>query len=307
MKKHFPLLATMLCIALLPISLSGCAQSPQTEEPASQTTGESQPQQEQADQDQKIEVKVVDTATETSSNSSDTATTTFSYDENGRLVSSEATNASTPMSGFVNTFSYDDKGRLSSIVTSAEYIGWNDSQQQVFTYDESGNCISFSSEVLSQGDGAQLFEYAYDEQGRPTSATNIMFRGGLDGFVTEELFLQWAYTPDDHVKSYVSPDGSYPNYQLDSSEDEMAQGIYRYVSHGNAGTYFTEIHCSPDGLVEQIIETSSYIARTTTYTYKTISVEADSYIPTIFSNPTGLPTQMKPQLTQADALAIKGE
>lgn len=307
MKKHFPLLATILCIALLPISLSGCGQIPQTEEPPGQTAGESQSQQEQADQDQKIEVKVVDTATETSSSSNDAVTTTFSYNENGRLISSETTNVNTPMSGFADTFSYDDAGRLSSIVTSAEYIGWSDSQQQVFAYDESGNCISYSSEVLSQGDGAQLYEFTCDEQGQPTSANSIMFRGGLDGIASGEQSLQWTYTADGNVKSFVSADGSYPNFQLDSSEDEIAQGIFRYVSLSNTGTSYTEVHYSPDGLVEKVIETNSYSTITTTYDYKTITVEADSYIPTIFSNPTGLPTQMKPQLTQADVLAIKGE
>ncbi len=292
-------------LALLPL---GCSQESQQNEEEQQSTtntessAESQPETDGPEEDPNriIDVEVVESET------NGETTVIYTYDEKGRLTNSESSTLDTPLSGSRTTYDYDELGRVSSAVTAMEYIEWGDSYQELFTYDDAGNCITFASEILGQGDGASTIQFVYDEEGRPISAALTNFTAGMeDGKST----IEWTYTDDGHIQEYGTTEKGYLNETLTSSAEQLAEGVYVYENASNTGTNYTEIHCDPNGRVDKVVKRgdSYQNPEIITYTYTTIQVIASEWIPSIYSNPTGFPSMTLPQLSEAQIAAIKGE
>lgn len=306
-----------LLTALLALCVFGCssrganpgsdskdtAQQSQHDQPESDESA--QPANETSPSQGIIQVEVVDTVVEStrSGDETHTATSTYEYDEAGRLATITTANPSLPKSGSKQTFYYDDSNRPISVVSSVEAYDWADGSQESYTYDEQGNCVSYRSEVLTQGDGGSIYEFSYDNSGRPISGSNVDYNSGE----TYEKTLTWTYTPEGVVASYLGSESTYPNIRLVSSEAEQTAGIYEYASSSNAGTSTTRLYFSSDGKLEQEEWSNGSTSTSTVYTYKVIAVDAATYLPTIFSNPTGLTIPMKPQLSASDIAAIKGQ
>ena len=232
--------------------------------------------------------------------------TEYTYDDAGRVIAS-AQSTNYPDANAVNlrqeTFAYDDQGRLVSISAAFEQYDWTVGNVTSFAYDDQGQCVSWGYEITSQGVGERSIAYQYDADGRIVAGQYAQAQPGNSSTAD----LMWSYR-DDGMVNAVSVTGGSASLGISFVEglSDPASGVYVYQdAYGTLAT----VRLDANGNVESV-ETQTQQASTpqqVRYEYTTITVKASEFIPTVYSNPTGLAAQWKPQLTEQDIARILGE
>ncbi len=87
----------------------------------------------------------------------------------------------------------------------------------------------------------------------------------------------------------------------------MVQGGYQEIgvyAYRDVYDSLTTLTFNDDGTLASMIIRHSSGVRQTEYSYKTITIKASDFSPTVYSNPTGVTVSGKPQLTEDEKLAL---
>lgn len=276
-----------------------------------------------------VEVKVVDKIVHGDTYGNVTLVTKYEYDDAGKLICSNTlySRSIDPRSdgrySYIpsrivqkDIFGYEGSQvvRVSHLLDPYAYYGASpdaamiDSGYDSFAYDGKGLCVSHGYERHSQGYDYGTYEYDVDETGQVESA--VLTRGPI----SEMYRFDWSYLESGIMES-VTARGAVPWYierrkiRLDSSLSSAEKGRYVYEWHPNlqAETDKAVMRFDDEGNLIKVGETS--------LRYKTLLVNADSYVPSIFSNPQdGFqiyseidPYWRKPSLTTTDIDRILGK
>lgn len=219
--------------------------------------------------------------------------TSYEYDEAGRLVgTSQSTNyPQSTLNLARGTFEYDDAGRLVKVSQAYEQYGWNVGNAVSFTYDEQGVCSSCSFEVVSQGNGSTSLAYTYADGRIARAVETDVIRPD-----TKTFDVSWAYSDDGRISKVVSGVGGEAGFGLVEELSDPAQGTYAYRSVYDS---LTTLKYNDDGTLASAVTRSASggIISQEIFEYKTITVDAATYTPTVYSNPTGFDPKWKPQVT----------
>lgn len=297
-------LMALICLALsstVAIGLCGCAAGQKQSANQAPPESDAAPSAEEApnsdaDSPQLIEVKVVDKVRKSIQGASfDTywLETAYEYDESGRLVgTSQSTNyPQSTLNLAKGVFEYDDAGRLVKVSQAYEQYDWNVGNATTFSYDDQGVCTGYGFEVVSQGNGKTSLEYSYADGRIAKAVETDVIRPSSNTFE-----LSWTYADDGRVSKVISGAGGEAGFGLVDELSDPAQGTYAYRSvYDN----LTTLKYNADGTLASTIDrtTSGSSISQEAFEYKTITVDARTYIPTVYSNPTGLDPKWKPQVT----------
>lgn len=252
--------------------------------------------EETANEPQLITVKVLDKTRESIDGASFDAywlETAYEYDDAGRLIgTSQSTNYPQSTRNLAKgIFDYDDAGRLVKVSQAYEQYGWNVGNATTFTYDDQGLCTGCAFEVVSQGNGSTSLEYTYAD-GRVSQAVETdVIRPDTNSFN-----LSWTYAVDGQISKVISGTGGEAGFGLVDELSDPAQGVYAYRSVYDS---LTTLKYNDDGSLASVTTRTTSGASITqeVYEYKTITVDAATYTPTVYSNPTGFDPKWKPQVT----------
>lgn len=257
----------------------------------------------------KIEVSVVDRSYESESGSSFAERKSieeYQYDEQGKLVLIEMS--------FVNeddesearsrqSFEYDDAGNVTQVSSSIRHYDWNVGGIKTFSYDDSGRCVECSYEVVSQGVGKRTATYDYSDSGQIVSGVVVEYlHGAANGGKSSSM--SWEYLSNGKIESAIARTTPSAGLDFISGLSDVDAGVYVYRDH--YGTLST-LRFDDKGRLLSIESQASGSSKEIRYEYKTIEVDASSYKPTVFSNPTGIDPMWKPALSDEEVAAIMGK
>lgn len=278
------------------------------------SSNETEPSQtaEQSELPEEIEVKVVDKVKESYGSydiSDKWFETSYTYDEAGRLVQTETTDPfniadENVKPGWKHIFEYDENGRIASVSQYAEYIEWGLSYTEEFTYNNDGACATYDATIRSQGDGASSFTYAYGNDGLIESAVEV------ESSQTESHTsnLVWSYDDTSAIdKVTLTKSTGYGDYGigLDNALSNKDAGVRTY--RDTYGTSIT-LRYDEDGFLVSSEKKRDYgWPERHEYSYKTITVKRSEWIPSIYSNPSGLDARFEPQVTAKRLAQIRAE
>lgn len=299
------LLGASLLLSACGSNNASLSASSSNETEPSQTTGQSELPEE-------IEVKVVDKVKE-SYGSYDIDDkwfeTSYTYDEEGRLVQTETTDPfnisdENVKPGWKHAFEYDENGRIASVSWYAEYIEWGLSYTEEFTYNNDGTCATYDATIRSQGDGASSFAYTYSNDGLIESAVEV------ESSQTESHTsnLVWGYDDAGAIdKVTLTKSTGYGDYGigLDDALSDKGAGVYTY--RDTYGFSLTLRYDEDGFLVSSEKKRGSGWPERYEYSYKTITVKRSEWIPSIYSNPSGLDARFEPQVTAKRLAQIRAE
>ena len=301
-------IASLTLASAVALGLCGCTASsqkqssdPTSSAPEPTSSAEESPAEEQAedpteDSPQFITVKVLDKTRESIAGASFPdyyLETAYEYDDAGRLAgTSQSTNyPQSTLNLARGTFEYDDAGRLVKVSQAYEQYGWNVGNAVSFTYDEQGVCSSCSFEVVSQGNGSTSLAYTYADGRIARAVETDVIRPD-----TKTFDVSWAYSDDGRISKVVSGVGGEAGFGLVEELSDPAQGTYAYRSVYDS---LTTLKYNDDGTLASAVTRSASggIISQEIFEYKTITVDAATYTPTVYSNPTGFDPKWKPQVT----------
>lgn len=238
-----------------------------------------------------VEVKVLDKVLRSNPWGVESAITKYEYDEAGRVICSNTLYKERPSRiDCKNVFSYigNNVSQVTSYIdTYPRYV--NDPEQsemvkgtrESFTYDSRGFCAEYKCEILSQGNGVETIEYAVDDSGKILRAIATDYPLSIDD--ENPHGISWSYLNNGVVERVVA-DG--PEWYRWRKEFELVPNLTitergRYTYRAFDGDKNATLRVDSVGnLVTAEVDEAVY-----TYEYKTILVDADSYIPSVFSNP----------------------
>ncbi len=295
------LLASMLALALCGCASTADQTSSEDDSAANEVTaGETASEAQPADVGpQLVSVKVVDKVRESINGTSFSdywLETAYEYDENARLVgTSQSTNYPQSTRNLAKgIFDYDAAGRLVKASQAYEQYGWNVGNATTFTYDDQGICTSCAFEVVSQGNGSTSLQYTYAEGRIAQAVETDVIRPDTNSFS-----LSWTYTDDGHISKVISGAGGEAGFGLVEELSDPAQGVYAYRDVYDG---LTTLKFNDDGSLASVTTraASGSSLSQKTYEYKTITVDAATYTPNVYTNPTGFDPKWKPQVTLAE-------
>lgn len=257
----------------------------------------------------KIEVSVVDKSYESESGSSfpeRKSIEEYQYDEQGKLVLVERSSVNEDdelEASSRQSFEYDDAGNVTQISTAYQYINWNAGNAETFSYDDSGKCTEYSYEILSQGVGKRTATYDYSDSGQIVSGVVVEYlHGAANGGKSSSM--SWEYLPDGEIESTIARTTPSAGLDFISGLSDVDAGVYVYRDH--YGTLST-LRFDDKGRLLSIESQTGENCKEICYEYKTIEVDASTYKPTVFSNPTGIGPVWKPALSDEEIAAIMGK
>ena len=219
--------------------------------------------------------------------------TIYEYDAKGcvdlAFQESDAAEGSTNLCR--TDYVFDDNNRLTEVSNAFEQYDWNVGNEYTFTYDDQGRCDTGKFEIVSEGIGNCVVQYTYDENGR--IATGLATNESTPAEEPVEATLTWSYLDDGHIQSVVSDNEAFASLFLDDDASDINRGKYVYVD--NWGTTI-ELNYDADGLLVLMRRISGDYIEERTFDYAVISVDRESYIPSICSNPTGFDLLYAPQV-----------
>lgn len=232
--------------------------------------------------------------------------TLYNYDEQGRLVLAEQFNNYNDERSINLSrthFDYDETGYLLSVTTAYEQYDWHDGCAETFSYDDSGRCIECSYEILSQGVGKRTATYDYSDSGQIVSGVVVEYlHGAANGGKSSSM--SWEYLPDGKIESTIARTTPSAGLDFVSGLSDVDAGVYVYRDH--YGTLST-LRFDDKGRLLSIESHANGSNKEIRYEYKTIEVDASTYKPTVFSNPTGIDPMWKPTLSDEEVAAIMGK
>lgn len=257
----------------------------------------------------KIEVSVVDRSYEIESGSSFSERKSieeYQYDEQGKLVLVERSSVNEdgePKVGSRQSFEYDNAGNVTQVSTAYQYINWDAGNAETFSYDDSGRCIEYSYEILSQGVGKRTATYDYSDSGQIVSGVVVEYlHGAANGGKSSSM--SWEHLPNGKIESAIARTTPSAGLDFISGLSDVDAGVYVYRDH--YGTLST-LCFDDEGRLLSIESQASGSNKEIHYEYKTIEVDASTYKPTVFSNPTGIDPMWKPALSDEEVAAIMGK
>ena len=232
--------------------------------------------------------------------------TLYNYDEQGRLVLAEQFNNYNDERSINLSrqyFDYDEAGCLTSTTTAYEQYDWHAGCAETFSYDDSGRCVECSYEILSQGVGKRAATYDYSDSGQIVSGVVVEYlHGAANGGKSSSM--SWEYLPDGKIESTIARTTPSAGLDFISGLSDVDAGFYAYRDH--YGTLST-LHFDDKGRLLSIESQTGESRKEIHYEYKTIEVDASTYKPTVFSNPTGIDPMWKPALSDEEVAAIMGK
>lgn len=232
--------------------------------------------------------------------------TLYNYDEQGRLVFTEQFNnyndeCSINLSR--THFDYDEAGYLLSVTTAYEQYDWHDGCAETFSYGDSGKCTEYSYEILSQGVGKRTATYDYSDSGQIVSGVVVEhLHGAANGGRSSSM--SWEYLSDGKIESTIARTTPSAGLDFVSGLSDVDAGVYVYRDH--YGTLST-LRFDDKGRLLSIESQTGESRKEIRYEYKTIEVDASTYKPTVFSNPTGIDPMWKPALSDEEVATIMGK
>ena len=218
----------------------------------------------------------------------------YSYDDQGFLTRVEE--VAGPLSeseGAVSRtdFKYDGDGRLASTAISLAHLDWGVAGTETFEYDDAGDCIFFASEVVSQGSGKRECSYKRGDDGRIVSAS-------VDDYVNPHDFTRYEvsfeYAESGALLKVVASEPGPMGIFLSEEKSDIGNRVYAYTYPWDTTDFLrfdgagclTSVEAFGAGFGREIRK----------YEYKTITVRRDRFVPSIYSNPLGLPACFVPSL-----------
>lgn len=218
-----------------------------------------------------------------------------SYDDQGFLTRVEE--VAGPLSeseGAVSRtdFKYDGDGRLASTAISLAHLDWGVAGTETFEYDDAGDCIFFASEVVSQGSGKRECSYKRGDDGRIVSAS-------VDDYVNPHDFTRYEvsfeYAESGALLKVVASEPGPMGIFLSEEKSDIGNRVYAYTYPWDTTDFLrfdgagclTSVEAFGAGFGREIRK----------YEYKTITVRRDRFVPSIYSNPLGLPACFVPSLS----------
>lgn len=228
----------------------------------------------------------------------------YSYDDQGFLTRVEE--VAGPLSeseGAVSRIDleYDESGRLASTATSYAHLDWGVAGIESFEYDDAGDCVLFTSEVVSQGSGKRECSYKRGDDGRIVSAR-------VDDYVNPRDFTRYEvsfeYADSGVLLKVVASQPGPMGIFLSEEKSDMGNRVYAYTYPWDTTDFLRFDEAGSLTSVEAFGAGSGREIRK--YDYKTITVRRDRFVPSIYSNPLGLPACFAPSLPQEMASKIIG-
>lgn len=257
----------------------------------------------------KIEVSVVDRSYESESGSSFAERKSieeYQYDEQGKLVLIERLSVNEDNESEASSrqsFEYDDAGNVTQVSSSIRHYDWNVGGIKTFLYDDSGRCVECSYEVVSQGVGKRTATYDYSDSGQIVSGVVVEYlHGAANGGKSSSM--SWEYLPDGKIESTIARTTPSSGLDFISGLSDVDAGVYVYRDH--YGTLST-LCFDDEGRLLSIESQASGSNKEIRHEYKAIEVDASTYKPTVFSNPTGIDPMWKPALSDEEVAAIMGK
>ncbi len=256
-----------------------------------------------------IEVSVVDKSYETECGTSfgeRKSVEEYQYDEQGKLALTERSSVNEDDESEANSrqsFEYDDVGNVTQVSSSIRHYDWNVGGIKTFLYDDSGRCVECSYEVVSQGVGKRTATYDYSDSDQIVSGVIVEYpRGAANGGRSSSM--SWEYLPDGKIESTIARTTPSSGLDFISGLSDVDAGIYVYRDH--YGTLST-LRFDDKGRLLSVESQTGENHKEIRYEYKTIEVDASTYKPTVFSNPTGIDPMWKPTLSDEEVAAIMGK
>ena len=256
-----------------------------------------------------IEVSVVDKSYETEHGVSfdeRKSIEEYQYDEQGKLVLVERSSVNEDDESEASSrqsFEYDDVGNVTQVSSSIRHYDWNVGGIKTFLYDDSGRCAECSYEVVSQGVGKRTATYDYSDSGQIVSGVLVEYLHGPN-YGGRFSSMSWEYLPDGKIESTIARTTPSAGLDFISGLSDVDAGLYAYRDH--YGTLST-LHFDDKGRLLSIESQTGESRKEIHYEYKTIEVDASTYKPTVFSNPTGIDPMWKPMLSDEEVAAIMGK
>lgn len=292
-------LITLICATL---GLTACSVEASSPEQPEATAPSAEP-----DTSNEIQVQVlseVHSSTTGPNINSTSVTTYYEYDETGRVVSThQKTAPSSEVNQCEGSFEYDEEGMLVAITNYYEQYDWNMGNKTTLTYNDEGNCAHYDYEI-SQGSGRAECQYSYDNEGRVAGAVFTTYTTPADSGTTYNL--SFTYLEDGHIESATSQETALGGmgFSLMESLSSPEEGVYAYRDVYDS---ITTLCFGPDGNLVSCEVAGTSSTQQDSFSYKTITVKADSFLPTVVSNPLGVDMRYIPQLSNKEIDRIKAK
>lgn len=249
-----------------------------------------------------VEVWVVDQCVE-GTNEANRSVSSYVYDESGKLTEIYVEGAANSSGDIDSLFEYDESGNILSVSDYSEYVGWEQTYLTTYGYSDDSICTSFRGEVVSQCSGAVEFSYTYDDSELLIASVMTQYTHGSSN-AGQAANLSYSYLENGHPSKLISDTANTRGFGLVEELSDSNSGLYVYRDTWDA---LTTLRFNEDNNLTSVETRSSNSSNLTTYTYKKITVDKDSYKPTIYSNPAGFLNQYFPQLTKGRITQILTE
>lgn len=220
--------------------------------------------------------------------------THYSYDDSGRLTCTEE-----ELGQFLDTdcncsrseFEYNESDRIASVSTSYAAYDWAVGGVQSFEYDDRGNCVFYSSEVVSEGTGKRECTYKRDDDGIIVSAI-------IDDYSSPQEFTRYEasfeYSDSGVLLKVVALEPGPMGIFLSKEKSDVDNRVYAYTYPWDTTDF---LRFDEDGNLTSVETFGAGCGREIRkYEYKTMTVKRERFVPSIFSNPQGLPECFVPSL-----------
>ena len=116
--------------------------------------------------------------------------------------------------------------------------------------------------------------------------------------------MSWEYLPDGKIESVIARTTPSAGLDFISGLSDVDAGLYVYRDH--YGTLLT-LRFDEEGRLLSVESEAGGNHKEVRYEYKTIEVDASTYKPIVFSNPTGIDPMWKPMLSDEEVAVIMGK
>lgn len=221
--------------------------------------------------------------------------THYVYDDLGRLTYMEDELGYYSDSDYncsKSEFEYDEFNRIISVSTSYAAFDWAVGNAESFEYDDRGDCVYYSFEIVSEGIGKRELTYKRGDDGGIVSAT-VDDYSNLQDFTRYEVSFEYLDSGL-FLRAITSEPGPIGVF-LSEEKSDMDSRLYAYTSPWGTTDFLRFDESGNLASVEAF--GAGYGRETRKYEYKTMTVRRDRFVPSIFSNPQGLSAYFVPSLS----------